>query len=188
VIDVFRVGEMVQTFCHRQGWRFCFIGGVALQRWGEPRVTKDVDLTLVAGFGDEERYVEKLLQQFSPRIADAKDFAAANRVLLLQSPDGIGIDIALGGLPYEELVVTRATAFEFLPGLSLVACSAEDLVVLKAFADRDRDWTDVEGVLLRQTTLDWDYIEAQLRPLVEAKESPAILQHLSRLRHSRPRR
>lgn len=23
----------VQRFCQRQGWRFCFIGGVALQRW-----------------------------------------------------------------------------------------------------------------------------------------------------------
>jgi Nucleotidyl transferase AbiEii toxin, Type IV TA system len=187
VIDVFRVGEMVQAFCHQHGWRFCFIGGVALQRWGEPRVTKDVDLTLVVAFGDEERYVEELLQRFSPRIADAKDFAVANRVLLLQSPDGIGIDIALGGLPYEELVVNRATPFEFLPGLSLLTCSAEDLVVLKAFADRDRDWSDVEGVLIRQTTLDWAYIESQLQPLAEAKESLDILDRLSRLRHPRKR-
>jgi hypothetical protein len=155
---------------------------VALQRWGEPRVTKDVDLTLVVGFGDEERYAEKLLQQFSPRIANAKDFAAANRVLLLQSPDGIGIDIALGGLPYEELVAARATPFEFLPGLSLLTCSAEDLVVLKTFADRDRDWSDVEGILLRQAALDWNYIESHLRPLAEAKESPQIVDRLSRLR------
>ncbi len=35
----------VERFCQRQGWRFCFIGGVALQRWGEPRLTQDVDLT-----------------------------------------------------------------------------------------------------------------------------------------------
>lgn len=183
MIDVFRVGETVQTFCRQQDWRFCFIGGVALQRWGEPRVTKDVDLTLVVGFGDEERYIEKLLQRFSPRIDQAGGFAVANRVLLLQSPDGIGIDIALGGLPYEELVVTRATSFEFLPGLSLQTCSAEDLVVLKAFADRDRDWSDVEGVLLRQEALDWDYIESQLRPLADAKESSEILERLSQLRH-----
>ena len=185
MIDVFHVGEMVQAFCHQQGWRFCFIGGVALQRWGEPRVTKDVDLTLVVGFGDEDRYVEKLLQRFLPRIEDAKNFAVANRVLLLQSPDGIGIDIALGGLPYEELVVARATPFEFLPQLSLLTCSAEDLVVLKAFANRDRDWSDVEGVLTRQTTLDWDYIESHLQPLAEAKESTEIVDRLLRLRQSK---
>ncbi len=187
MIDVFRVGEAIQAFCRGQGWRFCFIGGVALQRWGEPRVTKDVDLTLIAAFGDEERYVERLVRQFSPRIANAKEFAAANRVLLLQSPEGIGIDIALGGLAYEESVVARATPVEFLPGLSLVTCSAEDLIVLKAFADRDRDWSDIEGILLRQKTLDWDYIASQLRPLAEAKEAPGILDHLAQLRQSLPR-
>ena len=31
------------------------MGGVALQRWGEPRLTQDVDLTLLTGFGDEEQ-------------------------------------------------------------------------------------------------------------------------------------
>jgi hypothetical protein len=39
----------VQVLCEQRGWRFCFIGGVAVQRWGEPRLTQDVDLTLVTG-------------------------------------------------------------------------------------------------------------------------------------------
>ena len=34
----------VQRFCLQQRWQFCFIGGVAVQRWGEPRLTQDVDL------------------------------------------------------------------------------------------------------------------------------------------------
>jgi len=42
---------------------------------------------------------------------------------------------------------------------------------------------DVEGVVLRQQTLDWGYIESQLRPLAEAKEVPHILDRLSQLRH-----
>jgi hypothetical protein len=185
VIDLFQVAEDVQRLCILARWGFCFIGGLAIQRWGEPRITKDVDLTLLTGFGDEDRYVDELLRHFAPRIADAKDFALAKRVLLLQSPDGIGIDVALGGLPYEELVVARATAFEFLPQLSLLTCSAEDLVVLKAFADRPRDWNDVEGIAVRQRTLDWDYIEAHIQPLAEAKESPHILDRLAQLRHQK---
>jgi len=32
-----------------------------VQRWAEPRVTDDVDLTLLAGFGDEEGFVDDLL-------------------------------------------------------------------------------------------------------------------------------
>jgi hypothetical protein len=182
VIDLFRVAEDVQNRCLQASWRFCFIGGLSLQRWGEPRVTQDVDLTLLTGFGNEERYIDELLRHFEPRVSDAKDFALAKRVLLLQSSSGIGIDVALGGLPYEELVVARATSFEFLPNLFLLTCSAEDLVVLKAFADRPRDWNDVAGIVVRQENLDWEYVESYLQPLAEAKESPQILDRLRELR------
>jgi len=26
----------VETFCRGRGWRYCFIGGIAVQRWGMP--------------------------------------------------------------------------------------------------------------------------------------------------------
>ncbi|MDB6036927.1 MAG: hypothetical protein JWM99_768 [Verrucomicrobiales bacterium] len=49
---VLRAAVEVQAFCEEQQWRFCFIGGISVQRWGSPRVTQDVDLTLLTGFGD----------------------------------------------------------------------------------------------------------------------------------------
>ena len=52
--EVIRAAADLQTFCEAHGWRFCLIGGLALQRWGEPRETVDVDLTLLTGFGGEE--------------------------------------------------------------------------------------------------------------------------------------
>lgn len=183
MIDLFQVAVDLQTFCVQHGWRFCFIGGLAIQRWGEPRVTRDVDVTLLTGFGGERHYIETLLKRYLPRMVDAEQFALQNRVLLLRTTTGIGIDVALGGIPFEETLVERATAFDFLPELSLLTCSAEDLIVLKAFADRPRDWEDVQGVIVRQATLDWDYIECQLQPLADAKESPHILERLLQLRH-----
>jgi hypothetical protein len=33
----------------------------------------------------------------------------------------------------------------------LHTCSAEDLIVLRAFADRSKDWVDIEGVIIRQS-------------------------------------
>lgn len=58
-------------------------------------------------------------------------------------------------------------------------CSAEDLIVLKAFAGRGQDWVDVERIIVRQTgKLDWDYIREQLRPLAELKDRHAILDQL----------
>ena len=183
MIALFETACQLQMFCDRQGWRSCFIGGIAVQRWGEPRVTRDVDLTLLAGFGGEDKFIDALTGVYSPRIADARDFARRNRVLLLQSPDGVGIDVSLGALPFEEHLVRRATSFSFGPGLDIRTCSAEDLVVLKLFASRPLDVHDAEGVILRNAAnLSWTYIEDQLRPLVEVKGAPEILDTLARLR------
>ena len=180
---LFHLASRIETQFRNWDWEFCFIGGIALQRWGEPRVTEDVDITLMTGIGTEERYIDALLKAFCPRVGDAKEFALTRRVLLLKSDDGIGIDVAMGALPFEGDAISRATSFEFLPGLSLTTCSAEDLVVMKAFAERERDWLDVETILIRQQgKLDWPYILEQLTPLAELKESPAILDRLAKLR------
>ena len=44
---VLAAADEVQRFCHQRDWRFCFIGGIAVQRWGEPRFTQDVDLNQI---------------------------------------------------------------------------------------------------------------------------------------------
>jgi hypothetical protein len=182
MIDLFDTAQELQDFFFARKWRFCFIGGLALQRWGEPRVTQDVDCTLFTGFGNEEFFVSELTERYTSRIEEAEAFALAHRVLLLQSEPGIGIDIALGGLPYERGVVDRASDFKFLPSVVLRTCSAEDLIILKAFADRTRDWADIEGILLRYgSDLQWERIYSELQPLCELKESPRIVERLKAL-------
>jgi hypothetical protein len=183
VTEVIQAAAELQAVCQTQGWQFCLIGGLALQRWGEPRQTVDVDLTLLTGFGGEGPFIRTLLEHFSGRIPDAEQFALQRRVLLLRSSQGVGLDVALGALPYEALVVERASYFDFPPGIALRTCSAEDLIVLKAFAGRGQDWVDVERTIVRQTgRLDWGYIREQLRPLAELKEAPEILDELERRR------
>jgi hypothetical protein len=174
-------GEM-QRFCRGQGWRFCFIGGVALQRWGEPRLTQDVDLTLLTGFGHEETFVDALLKEFLARRPDAREFALSRRVLLIQTRGGVGVDAALGAFPFEERSIQRASEWAWAAGQNLVTCSAEDLVVHKAFAGRDLDWGDVERVLTRQHgKLDLMQIRSELKPLLELKGAPESLDKLDRM-------
>lgn len=182
-IDLFGVARELQDFCDGQRWNSCFIGGIAVQRWSQARVTRDVDLTLLTGFGDEVRYIEELLAKFEPRIDDAAAFALRNRVLLLMSSSGVGIDISLGALPFEHLVVKRASLYEFAPDLALRTCSAEDLMVMKLFAFRGIDLRDAEGIAVRHgNMLNWRYVEEQLVPLAEAKEDPEILNEFKRIR------
>jgi len=181
--DLLEAARDVQRFCDGQGWRSCIIGGLAVLRWGEPRVTRDVDITLLTGFGAEESFAAKLLEKYPARIADAKTFAQKNRVLLLHTPEGVGIDISLGALPFEERVVRNSTDYLYSPGLSIRTCSAEDLVVMKLFASRPLDIVDARGVVLRHGgRLNWGYIDEQLIPLVEVKGDPEILVTLAGLK------
>ena len=115
--------------------------------------TIDVDLTILTGFGDEAPLVRKLLAHYEPRIPDALEFAIARRVVLARAPSGVGLDIALGGLPFEESAVARSSFFAFPPQTQLRTCSAEDLIVMKAFAARAKDWMDVEGIIIRQADI-----------------------------------
>lgn len=179
---LFQTAAELQTFLEKESCKFCFIGGIALQRWGEPRVTVDVDVTLLTGFGGEDHFIQTLLKAYQSRIPDAAAFALENRVLLLKSPSGIALDIALAALPFEEEAVSRATRFEFLPGLSLLTCSAEDLIIMKAFANRPRDWADIKTVIDRRVgDLDRAYILQRLTPLAEIKSAPEILANLNAL-------
>jgi hypothetical protein len=91
------------------------------------------------------------------------------------------VDIALAGLPYEARVVGRSSPWDLGSSLSLQTCSAEDLLVMKAFAGRDRDWADVTSILERQgRRLDLDLVRRELAPLLAAKESPESMQELER--------
>ncbi len=180
--DVFRAAAEVQRFCKERGWRFCFIGGIAVQRWADPRQTQDADLTLLTGFGREESFVDALLAQFTPRNAGEREAALRSRVVLLYSAEGTGVDIALGALPFEAHAVERSSPWQAHPELSIVTCSAEDLIVHKAFAARDIDWADVTSIVMRQgRKLNVEQIWDELRPLVELKEEPEILAKLQRI-------
>jgi len=181
--SILQVAVELQGFCDKHGWNSCFIGGIAVQRWGQVRVTRDVDVTLLTGFGNEGPFIDALLAHYTPRNANPAQFALRSRVLLLNSPTGIGIDISLGALPFEHLVIKHATPFEFVPGLALRTCSAEDLMVMKLFASRAIDIRDAEGIAVRHDkTLDWRYVEEQLIPLAEAKEEPEIMQEFARIK------
>lgn len=180
--SLFELAADVQEFLESQRWRFCFIGGLALQAWGENRLTRDIDFTLMTGFGREAEFIDRLLARFRGRRADARQFALDYRVLLLKSDGDIGIDVSLGALSFEEALVDRAVEFQFLPGVRLKICCAEDLVVLKSFAARPQDWVDVRGVIVRQgSKLDRSAVLERLTPLVELKEEPEIMERVCEL-------
>jgi hypothetical protein len=179
---VLEAAREVQGFLEQHRARFCIIGGLAVQRWGQPRYTKDADLSLLTEFLEDEKWTDLLLSRFSPRYAEAREFALQRRVLLVRASNGTDLDISLGGLPFEKNCIARATPWHFEDGSHLLTCSAEDLVVHKAFANRPQDWVDISGIIARQgPALNETQILEELRPLTELKEQPEIVSHLEQM-------
>jgi len=158
-----------QCFCA------CIIGGLAVQRWGEPRLTRDVDLTVMAEIGSEEPIIDACLAHYSPRIRDARDFALQHRVVLVRSSNGVDLDLLLGASSFEANSLSRATPHQFAPGYVLRTCSAEDLIVHKSVASRPQDIADIQGVVHRQrAALDLSHIRHWLDILAEIKNDPNL--------------
>lgn len=174
---VFDAALAAQEACEKIGLKFCIIGGVALQRWGEPRFTADVDLSVLVEPGGEDAVANALLAHLEARLDAPLEFAQRTRVLLLKSTGGVGIDIVLAGLPFEARAIGRSSQWTIDDATMLRTCSAEDLLVMKCFAARDKDWADVTSILERLgRQLDLDLVRQELQPLVVAKEEPEILE------------
>ena len=160
----------IQQFCDRQGWRYCFIGGIAVQHWGEARITRDADLTVFTGIGDEPHYVDAFLGHFQSRVEAPREFALSRRVLLLRASNDTPIDVSLGALGFEEKAVSTSTLEEITQGTWLRLCSPSALVVFKAFAGREQDWLDLKGIVHKsRNRVDWNEVRRDLRELLDLK-------------------
>ena len=180
--DLISAAARLQVSWKSMGFEFCFIGGLAVQHWGEPRQTNDVDAAIWTEFGNERPVIQRLMEQLPGRIEHADQFALVNRVLLVQEASGVDVDISLAAFPYEQELIRRSREQSFR-GVGLVICGPSDLIILKAFANRPRDWQDIRGVIIRSgSQLDWQLIESELQVLAELKEEPEILEQLHNLR------
>lgn len=156
------------------------IGGVAVIARGVPRQTVDVDGTVWAHALDLDTLFDVLGHHgLRPRIADAREFARERQVLLLRhEPTGTPVEVSLAWLPFEREALDRATV-EDIAGVSVPVATAEDLIVYKAVAWRDRDRSDVERLLvLHGARVDLDRIRSIVGEIAAVLEEPGRLSEL----------
>ncbi|MEM1041400.1 MAG: nucleotidyltransferase [Bacteroidota bacterium] len=150
------------------GVPYMVIGGQAVLLYGEPRLTRDVDVTLGVGpdrLPDVLRVVETLALR---PLVEPQAFVAETLVLPCSDVEGerqVDFVFSFGG--YEREAIERANTAE-IGGERVRFASAEDLIVLKLVAGRPRDVEDVRGILVRQPALDAAYIRRWLSAFDEA--------------------
>lgn len=164
---LFGEAAALQKVLRGKGITFCFIGGVALQRWGEVRQTNDVDLTIFCELGKEPDVLTVLETYLESRIDDTRDMFLLGRMYLGRSPRGKQVDVSIGFTPYEKRMMERAVDVDYGLDVPLRICSAVDLAVLKTVAGRLRDWGDLQRIIQRSgDTMDWDLVFGELEPLL----------------------
>ena len=125
------------------------IGGLAVSIWGQPRLTRDVYVKVLAR-RDERAKVLHLLADYTPLHANPDEAFRRQGLAFFQDQDGTRVDILLAETSFDETALGRAKAIEIEPGQSVRVCTAEDLIVYKMVSVRTQDRVDVEGIIQRQ--------------------------------------
>jgi len=172
----------LQKLLSRFNERGVIIGGIANAFLGRPRLTVDVDAVFLLSVNEIPRLLHAASQEgIQPRNANAEEFARKTRVVLLQHTDsGIGIDISLGILPFEEEMVQRSVVHEIGP-LKLRLPTPEDLIILKAVAHRPKDLQDIREISASHPILDEARLERWIKDFGKTLEEPGLWDEIKTL-------
>ncbi len=143
---------------------YMVIGGQAVLLYGEPRLTRDIDITLGVGVRELNK-LKETISSLGLKILVERDeeFVERNMVLpTLDEKSGIRVDFIFSFSPYGKQAIERAKDIKL--GRSLVRfASLEDVVIHKVIAGRARDLEDIKSILLKNQKYDSDYIEKWLK-------------------------
>jgi len=156
--------ESLARGLERLGIPYMLIGGQAVLLYGEPRLTRDIDVTLGTGPEQLSEVLEWIRSSGWEVLVEAPaDFVGKTMVLPCLDPtSGIRIDLIFSFSPYEQQALKRARRVP-LAGAEVRFASLEDLIIHKVLAGRPRDIEDVRSILLKNRAFDVEYIHHWLR-------------------------
>jgi len=165
----------------RSGIPYMLIGGQAVLLYGEPRFTKDIDVTLGVDVSGLERVLE-VTSTLGLRVLVSDPTAFVRRTCVLPCQDdtcGVRVDLVFSWSAYEAEALKRARTVQ-IDGAPVRYASPEDLLIHKVVAGRARDIEDARSILARMGDLDIVYVRSWLRQFEEAlgKPLPSVLESL----------
>jgi hypothetical protein len=162
---------------------YIVIGGQAVLQHGEPRFTRDIDISL----GVDSDGLPAVLKAMAdcglkPLVDSPKTFVERTYILPVHDPrTEIRVDFAFTFSPFEREAIARAVRLPV--GKHRVAyATVEDLIIHKLFAGRPRDIEDIRGVLARQEgNVDRQYLHHWIRQFARIEGKGHLLPQLEEL-------
>jgi hypothetical protein len=151
---------------------YMVLGGQAVLLYGEPRLTRDIDITLGLPVERAALLLSVIKDIGLQPLAAPDNFVAKTMVLPCEDPDTkIRIDFIFSFSPYEQAALERVRLVPV--GTARVKfASVEDLVIHKMIAGRPRDLEDVHSVVVRNTEMDLEYTRKWLKVFARSLKEP----------------
>jgi hypothetical protein len=153
--------------------------------WGEPRVTRDVDVKVLLGRDDAPRLLEILKSTYTALQSDPLQALTRNGILFVKDQLGTRIDLLLSDTEFDREAVQRAVPVELEQGLTARICRPEDLIIYKLISTRSRDHEDAASVVRRQgESLDDQYVLEWLDKFEQALDDSTLIEEYRNLRRA----
>jgi Nucleotidyl transferase of unknown function (DUF2204) len=147
--------------------RYAMVGGLAVSAWATPRATGDADL--YAELAEPVRgALEQQLVARGFHVPAMREELERFGVFRSRSPAGIFLDIFDSAGPLGKAILDRRREVD-IEGRKVWTIAPEELVILKLFSERGRDFDDVV-TLLRDlgSSLDMAYVKGWAAKLDES--------------------
>ncbi len=162
------------------GVRWALVGGLAVSAWASPRATRDVDLYADLQEVAPSRLQEKLESHGFVVPAMEEELRTYGVFRCRSGEAGVFLDVFSSTGPLGRAILDRRVEVDD-GERKLWLISPEDLAILKAFSERERDFEDLVQILrVQEDTLDMDYIEQWTRLLDAGIESDEVTERMDR--------
>lgn len=138
-------------------------GGQAVLIYGEPRLTRDIDITVGLGTDGLEKVISVVKRSgLKVLVENVAEFVNKTMVLpVMDEGSGIRVDFTFSFSLYERQAIERAKVVK-IGKVPIRFASLEDLIIHKTIAGRARDIEDIKSILLKNPHYDSQYISRWL--------------------------
>ena len=162
---------------------YMIIGGQAVLLYGEPRLTRDIDITLGIDT-DKFPLIKMVCKKLGLKLLPKKPEAFARETKVLPAEETrlkVRVDFIFSFTPYEKQAIKRARKV-LINGYSVKFASCEDVIIHKMFAGRAIDAEDVKTMLIKnRDKIDLEYTQKWLTDFSKVSGQRAISGKFKRL-------
>jgi hypothetical protein len=169
------------------GLDYALVGGLAVSIWGAPRATADVDVYADLRTDRRDEIHDEMTRRGFDVPAMAEELQRFGVFRSLFRPTNVFVDVFDADNPLGEAILARRRRV-IADGKARWAAAPEELVLLKAFSDRPRDFDDLTTLVAVCRDLDATHVDRWVRELDRSIGGDEVSERLRRAREAAAKR